>query len=84
MECCLPGRFRTPLELHAKSLQRAGGAISMHFPMFTIPVETLLKMTTIEPHEELQAQGSLVVFDRSMGNAAFVSHQRPGSTQDLG
>ncbi|CAE7823403.1 ANKS1A, partial [Symbiodinium necroappetens] len=50
-------------------------AISMEFPMFTIPVETLLKMTTIEPHEELQAQGSLVVFDRSMGNAAFVSHQ---------
>jgi len=47
----------------------------MQFPMFTIPVETLLKMTTIEPHEELQAQGSLVVFDRSMGNAAFVSHQ---------
>ena len=103
--------------------------------MFTIPVETLLKMTTIEPHEELQAglrlcvegfaaarveagivkiswrprthkptrpqknrkhspkfskrdhtilvtqaQGSLVVFERCMGNAAFVSHQWPGYT----
>jgi len=43
--------------------------------MYTVPLKVLLRMTTIRPHEELQALGDVVVFDCSMGHAAFVSHQ---------
>lgn len=35
-------------------------------------------MAEMEPHEELKAKGLLVVFQRSLGNAAFVSHQWVG------
>jgi len=47
----------------------------MHFPMYTVPLDTLLEMTKVEPHEVLKAKGMLVDFQSSMGKAAFVSHQ---------
>ena len=52
----------------------------MHFPMFTIPVETLLKMTTIEPHEELQAGPRLCV-DGFMGDLAATNPQHVSTSQ---
>ncbi|CAE7042347.1 ANKRD44 [Symbiodinium sp. KB8] len=47
----------------------------MLFPMYTVAADMLLKMTKVEPHEELKARGELVVFSGDMGRAAFVSHQ---------
>ncbi|OLP93692.1 Ankyrin repeat and sterile alpha motif domain-containing protein 1B [Symbiodinium microadriaticum] len=70
------GTSLTPLAQYAKSLQtsRAEGA-PMHFPMYTVPLDTLLEMTKVEPHEVLKAKDMLVDFQRPMGKAAFVSHQ---------
>ncbi|OLQ12099.1 putative TrmH family tRNA/rRNA methyltransferase YacO [Symbiodinium microadriaticum] len=45
------------------------------FPMYTLPMEALLRMTKICSHEELKEKGALVLFERSMGKAAFISHQ---------
>ncbi|CAK9042978.1 unnamed protein product [Durusdinium trenchii] len=53
-------------------------ASPMLLPMYTVPVRDLLDMAEMEPHEELKAKGLLVVFQRSLGNAAFVSHQWVG------
>ncbi|CAE7697127.1 unnamed protein product, partial [Symbiodinium sp. CCMP2456] len=50
-------------------------AAPMLFPMYTIPCELLLQMTTIQPHEQLKAKGDVIIFDPKMGKAAFVSHQ---------
>ena len=50
-------------------------ALPLLFPMYTVPLFELLKMTKVRPHEELKPEGVLRVFERSMGNAAFVSHQ---------
>ena len=45
------------------------------FPMYTVPLGTLLDMTEVAPHETLKARDVLVEFQRNMGNAAFISHQ---------
>ena len=47
----------------------------MQFPMYTIPLATLLEMTKIEPHEVLMEKGLLAEFRKSIGKAVFVSHQ---------
>lgn len=52
----------------------------MRFPMYTVPVEALQKMTKIEPHEVLQEGGVLVEYEKNLGKAAFVSHQWIGSS----
>ncbi|CAE7585047.1 ASB2 [Symbiodinium sp. CCMP2592] len=75
MSCCELGRVPTALELHAKSLSEDNGA-EMLFPMYTVAVETLLRMTAVQPHEELKARGELVEFEDSADQTAgFVSHQ---------
>lgn len=77
MPCCAAPK-RSPLVEHAKSLQMMGGepdACSMHFPMYTISVDTLLQMTEMAPYEELKATDRLVLFCRSLGKAMFISHQ---------
>ncbi|CAE7243578.1 btbd11b [Symbiodinium sp. CCMP2456] len=43
--------------------------------MYTVPLEDVLKMTRVRPHEELKAEGVLVKHEAKLGNAAFVSHQ---------
>ncbi|OLP87173.1 Ankyrin repeat domain-containing protein 17 [Symbiodinium microadriaticum] len=77
------GRSQTPLERFAESLQTPQGqeseeAIPMLFPMYTVPLEELLRMEEVRPHEHLKARGLVVQFDASMGRAAFVSHQWVG------
>ncbi|CAE7453687.1 ANKK1 [Symbiodinium sp. CCMP2456] len=74
------GTSLTPLAQYAKSLQTSrADAVPMHFPMYTVPLHTLMEMTKVEPHEVLKAKDMLVDFQRPMGNAAFVSHQWVGS-----
>ncbi|CAK9088018.1 unnamed protein product [Durusdinium trenchii] len=46
--------------------------------MFNYCVATLMKMDKIIPHEELLAGGELTIFQKSLGKAAFVSHQWVG------
>lgn len=50
----------------------------MLFPMYTVPLEELLRMEEVRPHEHLKARGLVVQFDASIGRAAFVSHQWVG------
>ena len=45
----------------------------MLFPMYTVAAESVLKMTSMKPHEVLKQHSELVVFEDGM--AAFVSHQ---------
>ncbi|CAE7837589.1 ANKRD17 [Symbiodinium sp. CCMP2592] len=84
MSCLASG---TPLQQYMRSLRRqpdpggpGGGTAraARRFPMFTVPLKVLMKMTKIEAHEVLKARGELVEFDQSqqsMGQAVFVSHQ---------
>lgn len=43
--------------------------------MYTVPLNALLEMKKIEPHEVLKARDVLVEFQKDLGHAAFVSHQ---------
>ncbi|CAJ1453637.1 unnamed protein product [Effrenium voratum] len=71
MACC-----RASPTGHARSsITRMDDVLVMHFPMYTVPLETLLAMTRVEPHEELKARNALAEFQSGMGKAAFVSHQ---------
>ena len=45
------------------------------FPMYTVAVDVVLKMTKVEAHEVLKARNELVIFHDQLGKAAFVSHQ---------
>ena len=76
MACCSATSL-TPLAQFARSLRTLedGEKLPMLFPMYTVPLGTLLEMTMVEPHEALKARDALVEFERNMGNAAFVSHQ---------
>ena len=81
MWCCKSSCEDTALAAYARSLQNKEDdqTSAMLLPMYTVPVKDLLLMGEIEPHEELKAKGILVVFDKSMGNAAFISHQWVGN-----
>eukprot|EP00438_Fugacium_kawagutii_P029733 Skav215787 [mRNA] locus=scaffold3885:11859:13658:+ [translate_table: standard] len=50
-------------------------SLERKFPMFTVPLQVLLRMTQIQKHEELMEEDALRRFDESMGRAMFVSHQ---------
>ena len=63
----------TALASYARSLKEedSGAAASpMLWPMYTVALEVLLKMTKIEPHEELKAKGVIETWpclsDRSL------------------
>lgn len=43
--------------------------------MYTVPLEALLRMTCVRPHQELLEEGVLVRYSKGMGKAVFVSHQ---------
>ncbi|CAE7836123.1 unnamed protein product [Symbiodinium sp. CCMP2592] len=51
-----------------------------YFPMYVIPVEDVLSMTMLRPHEELLNAGTLVQYEEgSQGSVMFISHQWAGS-----
>ena len=55
MPCITAGK-PTALERYARSLATVDDAAAMLFPMYTVAVEALLKMTRLKPHEELKAR----------------------------
>ena len=76
MPLCPPTLFRasSPLEARAAAqpelpLQEA------QYPMFVMPMERLLTMETVEPHQALRSRGMLVEYSPELGPAIFVSHQ---------
>jgi len=83
-QSCLAGRPRTALELYAASVQKhahdAQSAFSApgFFPMYTVPLDALMRMSKVRPLEQLKAEGIIVVFDERLGKAIFISHQWRG------
>ena len=74
------------MEEYAKTskFQRQSGTfareseIPMLFPMYTMPLEEVLKLEEMKPHEKLMEEDILVDFVDEMGEmgrAIFVSHQ---------
>ena len=51
------------------------GEIPMLFPMYTMPLEEVLKLEEMKPHGKLMKENILVHFVDEMGRAIFVSHQ---------
>ncbi|CAE8658755.1 unnamed protein product [Polarella glacialis] len=45
------------------------------FPMYVVRMSDFLKMKAVLPHEELKAQGLLVLYTKQLGAALFISHQ---------
>ncbi|CAE7740635.1 unnamed protein product [Symbiodinium sp. CCMP2592] len=59
-------------------VQRTRSGTSQLFKMYVVPAEILVQMSEMKDHEALIAEEILVVFDESMGQAMFVSHQWAG------
>lgn len=87
--CCgRLGTDKTPLAHFADALKSesrgtsrqllATGRIPVTFPMYVILTDVLFKMTKFKKHEELKAEGGLVLFTSDLGNAIFVSHEWAG------
>ncbi|CAE8728123.1 unnamed protein product [Polarella glacialis] len=45
------------------------------FPMYVVRMNDFLEMQAVLPHEELRAQGLLVLYTKQLGPALFISHQ---------
>ncbi|CAE8684817.1 unnamed protein product [Polarella glacialis] len=45
------------------------------FPMYVVRMRDFLEMKAVLPHEELKAQGILVLYTEQLGPALFISHQ---------
>ncbi|CAJ1366697.1 unnamed protein product, partial [Effrenium voratum] len=75
-------REPTSLLRHAASLrenQKDHTTTAPLFEMYVVSMETALSMTALRVHEDLMAEGLLVVFRECAGQAAiFVSHQWAG------
>lgn len=69
MSCC----SKTPVEAGDQLRERKMSTLS--FPMYTVPLETVLEMKKVRPHQELLKDGVLKIFDSAHGRAMFVSHQ---------
>ncbi|CAE7224813.1 ANKRD17, partial [Symbiodinium sp. CCMP2456] len=54
MACRGSGKSRMPLGIYAQSLPDGADAAPMLFPMYTVAADVLLKMTKVEPHEDLK------------------------------
>ncbi|CAJ1382972.1 unnamed protein product [Effrenium voratum] len=68
----------TALARHAARLRAAEPCEPgprMLFPMYTVPLEDVFQMSSVEPYETLTSRGVLVEFQKEMGKAIFVSHQ---------
>lgn len=73
---CPRRRRPTALEQYASSLRMEDLEVCEEFfPMYTVPMDVLLCLTRVKPHEEMLEAGSLTIFYETMGAAIFVSHQ---------
>lgn len=52
----------------------------MTFPMYVVPLDAFMKMTSVRAHQDLLKDGTLVVFTPDKGKVLFVSHQWVGET----
>ena len=62
---------------HADALKGKSGSMVRSHPMYVVPVKTVLEPGfRIVPHEELKAQGKLVVYEEETmeGKVIFCSH----------
>ena len=48
------------------------------FPMYVVPMESFMKMTSAKSHRELKDEGIVIEFKETLGHAMFVSHQWAG------
>ncbi|CAJ1377918.1 unnamed protein product [Effrenium voratum] len=71
---CLGDMPRTPLEDRAACLATPK-ELPTDFPMYVVPMEAVLKMTEVRPHQELLHEGLLEAFDPAHGKAMFISHE---------
>ena len=78
MRCCKK-HPSTPLERFAASLTTGDvdtpQEFPILFPMYTVLLDVVLRMTSVRPHEQLLEEGALTIFKERMGQALFVSHQ---------
>eukprot|EP00435_Cladocopium_sp_Y103_P019095 s359_g4.t1 len=48
------------------------------FPMYVLPMEAFMNLTSAKSHRDLKEEGLLVKYEECLGNAIFVSHQWTG------
>eukprot|EP00435_Cladocopium_sp_Y103_P037976 s643_g10.t1 len=65
---------RTALEKHSQQMKHMNeDAAAMLYPMYTVPLEALLLMTEVRPHQDLLEDQVLVQYTSTCGKAMFVS-----------
>ena len=79
MACTAGAKEKTALARHLEELKRRDVSISnkpeMIYPMSTVPLDALLIMKEVRPHQELLQDAILVEYQSNLGKAMFVSHQ---------
>ncbi len=79
MACTASAKEKTALVRHLEELKRRDVSISnkpeMIYPMYTVPLDALLIMKEVRPHQELLQDAILVEYQSNLGKAMFVSHQ---------
>ena len=59
---------RTALEKHSQQMKHMEDAAVMLYPMYTVPLEALLLMTAVRPHQELLEDQATFIVDVSNDN----------------
>ena len=79
MACTHSAKEKTALIRHLEELKRKDVSLSnkpeMIYPMYTVPLDALLIMKEVRPHQELLQEAILVEYKSNLGKAMFVSHQ---------
>ena len=65
--------IKTPCQCIAAMRDLEGPSAT--FPMYVVPLETVLVMEEVKSHQQLLQEGLLRTFDPALGKAMFVSHQ---------
>eukprot|EP00931_Biecheleriopsis_adriatica_P067805 TRINITY_DN41873_c0_g1_i1.p1 TRINITY_DN41873_c0_g1~~TRINITY_DN41873_c0_g1_i1.p1 ORF type:complete len:526 (-),score=81.40 TRINITY_DN41873_c0_g1_i1:4-1551(-) len=76
-ECCICASPAERFDFLAKSFSSFGRTDSgdetpMEFPLYALPAQSLLELSSMKPHEEIKSQ--LVLWNLSMGHLVFISH----------
>ena len=69
-------KSRTPLDEYSRSLQKKKletHHLSMQYPMYTVRLEVVLRMTKVQRHQELLQEGLLCEFHSGFGKAMSLS-----------
>jgi hypothetical protein len=60
---------------HSSRARGAGTAIEMQYPMWVMHMSEFIKLTKLEPHQQLREENRIVQWDPSMTSVFFLSHQ---------